>query len=161
MCFVVVGWFPSQAGVRFDSVDLVTPEVLVGGLLGVMMVFYFVGLSVAAVGRTAGHVVEEVCVCRVTNLLQRAAVVARLTLVVVLLGCETWQVRRQFRENPEILTGNAKPDYRTCVSLVTEAALREMRLPGILAVSMPVMVGIVFRVIGSWTDRPLLGAEVG
>jgi Na+/H+-translocating membrane pyrophosphatase len=42
------------------AVDIATPEVLVGGLLGVMMVFYFVGLSVAAVGRTAGHVVEEV-----------------------------------------------------------------------------------------------------
>jgi inorganic pyrophosphatase len=42
------------------AVDIATPEVLIGGLLGVMMVFYFVGLSVAAVGRAAGHVVEEV-----------------------------------------------------------------------------------------------------
>jgi len=42
------------------AVDIATPEVLIGGLLGVMMVFYFVGLSVSAVGRTAQHVVEEV-----------------------------------------------------------------------------------------------------
>ena len=43
---------------------------------------------------------------------------------------------------------------------VTAAALKEMRLPGALAVGMPVAVGMVFRVVGYLTDRPLLGAEV-
>lgn len=55
--------------------------------MGVMMVFYFVGLSVAAVGTTAGEVVKE--------------------------------VRRQFEEFPGIMEGKQKPDYRTCVALVT------------------------------------------
>ena len=47
-------------GVPFRTIDIAVPEVLIGGLLGVMMVFYFVGLSVAAVGTTAGEVVKEV-----------------------------------------------------------------------------------------------------
>ena len=44
----------------FRTIDIAVPEVLIGGLMGVMMVFYFVGLSVAAVGTTAGEVVTEV-----------------------------------------------------------------------------------------------------
>ena len=50
------------------------------------MVFWFVGLTVAAVGKTASEVVRE--------------------------------VRRQFRDNPDIMTFNSKPSYRTCVALV-------------------------------------------
>ncbi len=50
-----------------------------------------------------------------------------------------------------------KPNYFTCVSIVTRAALREMRYPGLLAVGMPITVGIVFRIIGENSGRPLLG----
>lgn len=64
------------------------------------------------------------------------------------------------RDNPDIMTFKARPDYRTCVALVTAAALQEMVLPGLLAVGLPVAVGLVFRFIGSLTDRPMLGAEV-
>jgi K(+)-stimulated pyrophosphate-energized sodium pump len=63
------------------------------------------------------------------------------------------EVRRQFKENPNILKGTAKPDYRQCVDIVTVGALKQMILPGILAVGMPVAVGIVFRLFG-------IGAEV-
>ena len=108
--------------------NIAVPEVLIGGLLGVMMVFYFVGLTVSAVGRTAAEVVKE--------------------------------VRRQFKEHPEIMEYKVKPNYFICVSLVTQAALREMRLPGLLAVFMPISVGIVFRFVGEITGRPMLGAEV-
>jgi inorganic pyrophosphatase len=58
------------------------------------------------------------------------------------------------------MTFKSKPDYRACVSLVTQAALKEMRFPGLLAVGMPVSVGLIFRVVGYFTNRPLLGAEV-
>ncbi len=54
-------------------------------------------------------------------------------------------VRDQFRENPGIMEGTSKPDYARCVSIVTGAALKEMVLPGILAVGLPVAVGLVFR----------------
>jgi K(+)-stimulated pyrophosphate-energized sodium pump len=63
------------------------------------------------------------------------------------------EVRRQFKENPNILKGTAKPDYARCVDIVTVGALKEMVLPGLIAVGMPVAVGVVFRLVG-------MGAEV-
>jgi K(+)-stimulated pyrophosphate-energized sodium pump len=55
------------------------------------------------------------------------------------------EVRRQFRENPNILKGTAKPDYARCVDIVTVGALKEMVLPGIIAIGTPVAVGLIFR----------------
>ena len=54
-------------------------------------------------------------------------------------------VRDQFRENPGIMAGTSKPDYARCVSIVTSAALKEMVLPGVLAVGLPVAVGFIFK----------------
>jgi K(+)-stimulated pyrophosphate-energized sodium pump len=54
-------------------------------------------------------------------------------------------VRDQFRENPGIMLGTAKPNYARCVNIVTGAALKEMVLPGLLAVGLPVAVGLIFR----------------
>jgi K(+)-stimulated pyrophosphate-energized sodium pump len=54
-------------------------------------------------------------------------------------------VRDQFKENPGIMAGTSKPDYARCVSIVTGAALKEMVLPGVLAVGLPVAVGLIFR----------------
>ncbi|HWP60332.1 MAG TPA: sodium-translocating pyrophosphatase [Candidatus Acidoferrales bacterium] len=62
------------------------------------------------------------------------------------------EVRAQFREKPGILHGTARPNYGRCVDIVTVAALKAMVLPGILAVAMPVCVGMLFRLFG-------LGAE--
>jgi len=58
------------------------------------------------------------------------------------------EVRRQFRENPGILKGTSKPDYGRCVDIVTIGALKEMILPGLLAVGMPIAVGLIFRLFG-------------
>ena len=77
--------------------NLDQPAVLIGLLIGGMMVYLFAALSMEAVGRAGGAVVEE--------------------------------VRRQFRENPGIMEGTDKPDYATCVDLVTRSAQREMILP--------------------------------
>jgi len=93
-----------------------------------MIIFYFTGLAISAVGRTAHEVVLE--------------------------------VRRQFQENPDIMTRKVKPDYERCVALVTKAALREMRFPGLVAVGTPVAVGLIFRYVGEYQGRALLGAEV-
>ena len=52
------------------------------------------------------------------------------------------EVRRQFREIPGILAGTAKPDYTTCVGISTKAALKEMVLPGLIAIIAPLLVGL-------------------
>ena len=131
-CFLLFGTFMEEfeeySGLEFKTVDIATPEVLIGGLIGSMIIFYFTGLAISAVGRTAHEVVIE--------------------------------VRRQFKENPDIMTYNAKPDYERCVGLVTKAALREMQYPGLVCVATPILVGLIFRYVGEFTGRPLLGAEV-
>merc|ERR1719476_384920 len=63
-CFLLFGAFMDEfsefAGIPFTTVDIATPEVLVGGLIGSMIIFYFTGLAISAVGRTAHEVVLEV-----------------------------------------------------------------------------------------------------
>lgn len=62
-------------------------------------------------------------------------------------------VRAQFKEKPGILKGTDKPDYGRSVDIVTRGALKEMVLPGLLVVGMPIAVGVVFKMFG-------MGAEV-
>jgi K(+)-stimulated pyrophosphate-energized sodium pump len=82
-------------------------------------------------------------------------------------------VRAQFQENPGIMAGTSKPDYARCVHIVTGAALKEMVLPGVLAVGLPVAVGLLFRHFsesyqagaalrgagGSLPEIPMIGAK--
>lgn len=53
------------------------------------------------------------------------------------------EVRRQFKEIPGLMEGTAKPDYKTAVGISTQSALREMVLPGVLAVAAPLLVGFI------------------
>lgn len=63
--------FSEFAGIPFKSVDIAKPEVLIGGLLGSMIIFYFTGLSISAVGRTAHEVrpYNIISSCVVTSIL--------------------------------------------------------------------------------------------
>lgn len=112
----------------FRVVDITKVEVLVGGLLGIALVFLFTGWAIDAVGQTAQKVV--------------------------------WEVRRQFKEKPGIMTRTERPEYGTCVRIVTKAALREMIRPALLALLSPVIVGFIFKWIGSYTDQEMIGVEV-
>jgi K(+)-stimulated pyrophosphate-energized sodium pump len=58
------------------------------------------------------------------------------------------EVRRQFREHPGILQGTEQPSYRQCVDIVTAGALKQMVLPGLLIIGMPIVVGLVFKQLG-------------
>lgn len=53
------------------------------------------------------------------------------------------EVRRQFKAFPGIMAGTQKPDYKSCVAISTKAALKEMLIPGIMAVAAPILVGVV------------------
>src|SRR4029077_11510931 len=66
------------------------------------------------------------------------------------------EVRRQFKEKPGIMAGTEKPDYGRCVDIVTAGALREMVLPGMLAVLTPVVVGFSFKYLSPYGN---IGAE--
>ncbi len=93
------------------SFDIASPDVLIGLLIGGIMVYLFSALSIEAVGRAGGQVVEE--------------------------------VRRQFREKPGIMQGTEKPDYAGSVAIVTASAQREMILPSLIPIIVPVVVGLL------------------
>jgi K(+)-stimulated pyrophosphate-energized sodium pump len=64
------------------------------------------------------------------------------------------EVRRQFKEIPGLMEGKAKPDHTRCIDISTKAALKEMILPGLLAVIVPVLVGL-------WNVKALAGLLAG
>lgn len=97
--------------VSLSSIDLLSPYVVIGLLIGGMLPFAFSAMTMESVSKAAYKMIEE--------------------------------VRRQFREIPGILEGKAKPDYSSCVSISTRAALHEMIVPGVMAVAAPLLVGIL------------------
>jgi K(+)-stimulated pyrophosphate-energized sodium pump len=86
---------------------------MIGLFIGAMFPFLFAALTMNAVGRAATQMIEE--------------------------------VRRQFREIPGLREGDpeAKPDYTTCIDIATKSALREMVLPGSMAIALPLIVGFI------------------
>ena len=96
--------------VKITIVDLTKIDVFVGALIGAALIFVFSSLTIRAVGKAAGYIIEE--------------------------------VRRQFKEKPGIMLGSDEPDYSKAVDITTKGALREMRLPGILVVITPLIIGL-------------------
>ncbi len=68
------------------------------------------------------------------------------------------EVRRQFREIKGILTGEAKPDYKTCIEISSQGSLKEMRVPCIIAILFPVVCGFIFG--ASFVGGMLIGATI-
>ncbi len=69
-------------------------------------------------------------------------------------------VREQFKRDPGILEGTSKPNYGECVDIVTKSALREMVKPGLLVVVMPIVVGVIFKLLFNAKLSDASGAEV-
>ena len=99
--------------VGLESIDITKVGTTIGLFLGGMFPFLFAALTIKAVGRAAFRMIEE--------------------------------VRRQFRDIPGLLDGDpdAQPEYSKAVSIATGAALREMVIPGALAVALPLVVGFI------------------
>ena len=101
--------YASAVGLQETGLDIIDPKVTIGMFVGGVLPFFISALTMTAVGRAAGGMVDE--------------------------------VRRQFREIPGLMQGTAKPDSARCVDISTRAALREMIVPGLTAVIVPVVVG--------------------
>jgi K(+)-stimulated pyrophosphate-energized sodium pump len=98
------------------ALNVFNPLLLSGIFIGAMMAFVFCAMTMKAVGRAAGSMVDE--------------------------------VRRQFREIPGIMEGTATPEYAKCVAISTKGAQREMMIPSLLAIAVPVLIGVLFGVAG-------------
>jgi K(+)-stimulated pyrophosphate-energized sodium pump len=97
--------------VGLQSIDVMVPKVMVGIILGSAMPFLFSSFAIAAVGKAAFSMIEE--------------------------------VRHQFKTIEGLMEGKAKADFRRCVDISTAAAIKQMILPGLLAVTVPVAVGFI------------------
>jgi len=106
-------FFTFSRAVDLESIDILQVETTIGLFLGGMFPFLFASLTIKAVGRAANEMIEE--------------------------------VRRQFREIPGLRDGDpsAKADYTKCVDISTASALREMIIPGSLAVALPLIIGFI------------------
>ncbi len=102
-----------RATVGIETIDVTKPVVMAGLFLGAMLPFLFSSFAMGAVGRAAFAMIEE--------------------------------VRRQFREIPGLLEGKegVKAEYAKCVDISTDAAIKEMITPGLLAILTPVAVGFI------------------
>ncbi len=98
------------------DLSLFNPILLGGVFIGGMMAFLFSSMSMKAVGRAAGKMVDE--------------------------------VRRQFREITGIMDGSGKPEYAKCVEISTAGAQKEMMVPSLIAIAVPLAVGVIFGVPG-------------
>ncbi|HLN54489.1 MAG TPA: sodium/proton-translocating pyrophosphatase, partial [Bacteroidales bacterium] len=98
------------------DLSVFNPILLGGVFIGAMMAFLFSAMSMKAVGRAAGKMVDE--------------------------------VRRQFREIPGIMEGKARPEYAKCVAISTAGAQKEMLVPSLMAIAVPLIVGVLFGVPG-------------
>ena len=92
-------------------INLLSPTVIAGLLVGAMLPFIFSALTMQAVGRAAMEIVNE--------------------------------VRRQFREIPGIMEGTGRPDYAGVVDISTQSSLKEMIIPGAMAVIIPLAIGVI------------------
>ena len=102
---------------ELSVIDITSPQVIAGLLIGGMLTYFFTSRTMEAVGNAAFSLIEE--------------------------------IRRQFKEIPGLMEGKAKPEYARCVDISTRAALREMVIPGLMAVIVPLAVGLI----------PFLGKE--
>jgi K(+)-stimulated pyrophosphate-energized sodium pump len=115
------------------TVNIARIEVFVGALLAAMLAYLFSAWAIAAVGKTAAKIIEEV----------RRQFRADPEIL-----------------NPKDPNNPHKPDYAKCVDITTRAGLREMIKPGLLPILAPIVIGVVFRFLSSDYDAAMVVAAV-
>jgi len=105
--------FKTSANLEAEQLSLTEPMVVIGLLIGAALPFVVAAMTMKSVGRAAEDMITE--------------------------------IRRQFREIDGLLEGRegVEPDSSTCVDISTKAALREMQMPGLVAVASPVVIGLL------------------
>ena len=118
--------FKTSAGLEAADLSLTEPMVVIGLLIGAALPFVVAAMTMKSVGRAAEDMITE--------------------------------IRRQFKEIDGLLEGRegVEPDSSTCVDISTKAALREMVMPGFVAVASPVVIGLLLG--SSALGGPLAGA---
>lgn len=127
-----------MSSAKMDSIDISKPMVMSGLLLGAMLPFLFSSMAMNAVGKAAMEMIQEVR----RQFSEIPALKAALAVMKKNDGVEhdDWSAadKHVFEE------ANGKAEYAKCVEISTKAAVRQMMLPGLLAVASPIFIGFVF-----------------
>jgi len=127
--------FMQTAGI--DSIDISNPRVMAGLLVGAMLPFVFSAMAMGAVGRAAMAMIQEVR--------RQFADIPELKAALAVMRKYDADISKATPEDRAIFdAADGKAEYDKCVEISTQASLREMVLPGLLAIAAPVIVGYAF-----------------
>ncbi|WP_421801180.1 sodium-translocating pyrophosphatase [Flagellimonas sp.] len=126
--------FMKTAGVK--SIDVSQPDIMAGLLVGGMLPFVFSALSMNAVGRAAMSMIEEVR--------RQFKDIPELKAALAVMRKYDSDLSKASKEDLEIFeAADGKAEYQKCVEISTQASIKEMVLPGLLAIAVPVAVGFI------------------
>ena len=126
--------FMKTAGVQ--SIDVSRPDIMAGLLIGGMLPFVFSALSMNAVGRAAMSMIEEVR--------RQFKYIPELKSALEVMRKYDADLSKASKEDREIFeAADGKAEYEKCVAISTQASIKEMVLPGLLAIAVPVAVGFI------------------
>ncbi|MFN3138800.1 MAG: sodium-translocating pyrophosphatase [Allomuricauda sp.] len=126
--------FMKTAGVQ--SIDVSRPDIMAGLLIGGMLPFVFSALSMNAVGRAAMSMIEEVR--------RQFKDIPELKAALEIMRKYDTDLSKASKEDRAIFeAADGKAEYEKCVEISTQASIREMVLPGLLAIAVPVAVGFI------------------
>ncbi len=127
--------FMQTAGI--ESIDISNPRVMAGLLVGAMLPFVFSAMAMGAVGRAAMAMIQEVR--------RQFADIPELKAALAVMRKYDADISKATPEDRAIFdAADGKAEYDKCVEISTQASLREMVLPGLLAIAAPVIVGYAF-----------------
>ncbi len=126
--------FMKTAGVK--SIDVSQPDIMAGLLVGGMLPFVFSALSMNAVGRAAMSMIEEVR--------RQFKDIPELKAALAVMRKYDSDLSKASKEDMEIFeAADGKAEYQKCVEISTQASIKEMVFPGLLAIAVPVAVGFI------------------